>query len=160
MPSIAYQGLKFTGGKFFIIISLIGAIIGGGWTGYKFYDDYLDMKQQVQDFVAPDLSSFDKRIELIQQEVSMLNEEMQMILSEGELVASTAKELKDDLKSDVRQLEADSRHIEALVDGIKNKTREELRLFEDMIRELEDNLQLEIDKALNNPLGNMSAKVK
>ena len=160
MPSIEYQGLKFTGGKFFIIISLIGAFIGGGWTGYKFYDDYLDMKQQVQDFVAPDLSSFDKRIELIQQEVSMLNEEMQMILSEVELVASTAKELKDDLKSDVRQLEADSRHIEALVDGIKNKTREELRLFEDMIRELEDNLQLEIDKALNNPLGNMSAKVK
>ena len=118
------------------------------------------MKQQVQEFVAPDLSGFDKRIELIQQEVSMLNEEMQMILSEVELVASTAKELKDDLKSDVRQLEADSRHIEALVDGIKNKTREELRLFEDMIRELEDNLQLEIDKALNNPLGNMSAKVK
>ena len=160
MPSIEYQGLKFTGGKFFIIISLIGAIIGGGWTGYKFYDDYLDMKQQVQEFVAPDLSGFDKRIELIQQEVSMLNEEMQMILSEVELVASTAKELKDDLKSDVRQLEADSRHIEALVDGIKNKTREELRLFEDMIRELEDNLQLEIAKALNNPLGNMSAKVK
>ena len=93
MPSIEYQGLKFTGGKFFIIISLIGAIIGGGWTGYKFYDDYLDMKQQVQDFVAPVLSSFDKRIELIQQEVSMLNEEMQMILSEVELVASTAKEL-------------------------------------------------------------------
>ncbi len=160
MPSIEYQGLKFTGGKFFIIISLIGAIIGGGWTGYKFYDDYLDMKQQVQEFVAPDLSGFDKRIELIQQEVSMLSEEMQMILSEVELVASTAKELKDDLKSDVRQLEADSRHIEALVDSIKNKTREELRLFEDMIRELEDNLQLEIDKALNNPLGNMSAKVK
>jgi|TARA_R100001079_G_scaffold87882_1_gene50556 archaellum component FlaC len=160
MPSIEYQGLKFTGGKFFIIISLIGAIIGGGWTGYKFYDDYLDMKQQVQEFVAPDLSGFDKRIELIQQEVSMLSEEMQMILSEVELVASTAKELKDDLKSDVRQLEKDSRHTESLVDSIKNSTREELRLFETMIKELEDNLQLEIDKALNNPLGNMSAKVK
>jgi len=160
MPSIEYQGLKFTGGKFFIIISLIGAIIGGGWTGYKFYDDYLDMKQQVQEFVAPDLSGFDKRIELIQQEVSMLSEEMQMILSEVELVASTAKELKDDLKSDVRQLEKDSRHTESLVDSIKNSTREELRLFETIIKELEDNLQLEIDKALNNPLGNMSAKVK
>ena len=160
MPSIEYQGLKFTGGKFFIIISLIGAIIGGGWTGYKFYDDYLDMKQQVQEFVAPDLSGFDKRIELIQQEVSMLSEEMQMILSEVDLVASTAKELKDDLKSDVRQLEKDSRHTESLVDSIKNSTREELRLFETMIKELEDNLQLEIDKALNNPLGNMSAKVK
>ena len=64
MPSIEYQGLKFSGGKFFIILSLIGAIIGGGWSGYRFYDDYLDMKQQVQDFVAPDLSEFDKKIDL------------------------------------------------------------------------------------------------
>ena len=43
MPSIEYQGLKFSGGKFFIILSLIGAIVGGGWTGYKFYDDYLSI---------------------------------------------------------------------------------------------------------------------
>jgi len=82
MPSIEYQGLKFSGGKFFIILSLISAIIGGGWSGYRFYDDYLDMKQQVQDFVAPDLSEFDKkidlakaemdkRLELIEQEVEM-----------------------------------------------------------------------------------------
>ena len=40
MASIEYQGLKFSGGKFFIILSLIGAIIGGGWTGYKFYDEF------------------------------------------------------------------------------------------------------------------------
>ena len=40
MPSIEYQGMKFSGGKFFIILSLIGTIIGGGWTGYKFYDEH------------------------------------------------------------------------------------------------------------------------
>ena len=91
MPSIEYQGLKFSGGKFFIILSLIGAIIGGGWSGYRFYDDYLDMKQQVQDFVAPDLSEFDKkidlaeaemdkRLELIEQELEMIKGEMSMIL--------------------------------------------------------------------------------
>ena len=45
---VEYQGMKFKGGKIFIIISLISAIIGGGWTGYKFYDDYLDMKQKIQ----------------------------------------------------------------------------------------------------------------
>ena len=64
MASIEYQGIKFSGGKFFIILSLIGAIVGGGWSAYKFYDDYLDMKQQVQEFVAPDLSGFDKKIDL------------------------------------------------------------------------------------------------
>ena len=171
MPSIEYQGLKFSGGKFFIILSLIGAIIGGGWSGYRFYDDYLDMKQQVQDFVAPDLSEFDKkidlaeaemdkRLELIEQQLEMIKTEMSMILEEVTLVAQTAKELKDDLKGDVRQLQMDKRHLEDMVDSIKNKTREELRLFEDSIKELEKDLQLKIDKALNNPLSGMSAKSK
>ena len=169
MASIEYQGVKFSGGKFFIILSLIGAIIGGGWSAYKFYDDYLDMKQQVQDFVAPDLSGFDKsieltkaemdkRLELIEQQLETIKTEMSMILEEVTLVAQTAKELKDDLKGDVRQLQMDKRHLEDLVDSIKNKTREELRLFEDSIKELEKDLQLKIDKALNNPLSGMSAK--
>ena len=169
MASIEYQGIKFSGGKFFIILSLIGAIIGGGWSAYKFYDDYLDMKQQVQDFVAPDLSGFDKsieltkaemdkRLELIEQQLETIKTEMSMILEEDTLVAQTAKELKDDLKGDVRQLQMDKRHLEDLVDSIKNKTREELRLFEDSIKELEKDLQLKIDKALNNPLSGMSAK--
>ena len=169
MASIEYQGIKFSGGKFFIILSLIGAIIGGGWSAYKFYDDYLDMKQQVQDFVAPDLSGFDKsieltkaemdkRLELIEQQLETIKTEMSMILEEVTLVAQTAKELKDDLKGDVRQLQMDKRHLEDLVDSIKNKTREELRLFEDSIKELEKVLQLKIDKALNNPLSGMSAK--
>ena len=171
MASIEYQGVKFSGGKFFIILSLIGAIIGGGWSAYKFYDDYLDMKQQVQDFVAPDLSGFDKsieltkaemdkRLELIEQQLETIKTEMSMILEEVTLVAQTAKELKDDLKGDVRQLQMDKRHLEDLVDSIKNKTREELRLFEDSIKELEKDLQLKIDKALNNPLSGMSAKSK
>ena len=171
MASIEYQGIKFSGGKFFIILSLIGAIIGGGWSAYKFYDDYLDMKQQVQDFVAPDLSGFDKkieltkaemdkRLELIEQQLETIKTEMSMILEEVTLVAQTAKELKDDLKGDVRQLQMDKRHLEDLVDSIKNKTREELRLFEDSIKELEKDLQLKIDKALNNPLSGMSAKSK
>ena len=171
MASIEYQGIKFSGGKFFIILSLIGAIIGGGWSAYKFYDDYLDMKQQVQDFVAPDLSGFDKKIELgkaemdtrlepIEQQLETIKTEMSMILEEVTLVAQTAKELKDDLKGDVRQLQMDKRHLEDLVDSIKNKTREELRLFEDSIKELEKDLQLKIDKALNNPLSGMSAKSK
>ena len=171
MPSIEYQGMKFTGGKFFIILSLIGTIVGGGWTGYKFYDDYLDMKQQVQEFVAPDLSGFDKkielakaemdkRLELIEQELEMIKTEMSMILEEVSLVASTAKELKDDLKADLRQMEGDIRHITEIVNDVEDRQKEDARELLDEIKLLEDNLDLKIDKALNNPLNNMSANVK
>ena len=169
MPSIEYQGMKFTGGKFFIILSLIGTIVGGGWTGYKFYDDYLDMKQQVQDFVAPDLSGFDKsielakadmdkRLELIEQELEMIKTEMSMILEEVGLVASTAKELKDDLKADLRQMEGDIRHITEIVNDVEDRQKEDTREVFDELKIIEENLELKINKALNNPLNGLSAK--
>ena len=169
MPSIEYQGMKFTGGKFFIILSLIGTIVGGGWTGYKFYDDYLDMKQQVQDFVAPDLSGFDKsielakaemdkRLELIEQELEMIKTEMSMILEEVSLVASTAKELKDDLKADLRQMEGDIRHITEIVNDVEDRQKEDNRELLNELKLIEENLDLKINKALNNPLSGMSAK--
>ena len=169
MPSIEYQGMKFTGGKFFIILSLIGTIVGGGWTGYKFYDDYLDMKRQVQEFVAPDLSGFDKsielakaemdkRLELIEQELEMIKTEMSMILEEVSLVASTAKELKDDLKADLRQMEGDIRHITEIVNDVEDRQKEDTREVFDELKIIEENLELKINKALNNPLNGMSAK--
>jgi hypothetical protein len=160
MASIEYQGIKFSGGKIFIILSLLGAIIGGGWSGYKFYDDYLDMKAQIQNFVSPDLSSFDKKIALVEQELEMIKTEMSLILEEVSLVASTAKELKDDLKADLRQMEGDIRHITEIVNDVEDRQKEDSRELLDEIKILEDNLDLKINKALNNPLNNMSANVK
>jgi len=160
MASIEYQGIKFSGGKIFIILSLLGAIIGGGWSGYKFYDDYLDMKAQIQNFVSPDLSGFDKKIALVEQELEMIKTEISMILEEVSLVASTAKELKDDLKTDLRQMEGDIRHITEIVNDVEDRQKEDSRELLDEIKILEDNLDLKINKALNNPLNNMSANVK
>jgi peptidoglycan hydrolase CwlO-like protein len=160
MASIEYQGIKFSGGKFFIILSLLGAIIGGGWSAYKFYDDYLDMTAPIQNFVSPDLSGFDKKIALVEQELEMIKTEISMILEEVSLVASTAKELKDDLKADLRQMEGDIRHITEIVNDVEDRQKEDARELLDEIKILEDNLDLKINKALNNPLNNMSANVK
>ena len=153
MAEVSVGGVSFKGfGKISALFLLASTIISGGWFGFILWDQWLDLNDTVSQIEKPDLSDFDKRIELIKQEVSMLKSEMAMILEEVNLVASTAKELKDDLKSDVRQLEKDSRHTESLVDSIKNDTREELRLFENQIKKLDEDLDLKINKALANPL--------
>tara|TARA_X000001382_G_scaffold57127_1_gene39113 strand:+ start:118 stop:591 length:474 start_codon:yes stop_codon:yes gene_type:complete len=157
MAEVSVGGISFKGGKMLGVLVALSTACGALYGSFEVWKQFQDMSEKIDSYIAPDLSGFDKRIELIQQEVSMLQQEMGMILEEVNLVASTAKELKDDLKSDVRQLEKDSRHTEALVDSVKNNTREELRLFEDSIKELENDLDLKINKALNNPL---SAKVK
>ena len=153
MPSIEYQGLKFSGGKFFIILSLIGAIVGGGWTGYKFYDDYLTMKDQVLQYTAPDLSHYDEQI-------AVIKSELDMILDEITLVADVAKELKGDMKQDLRSMSNDIRHITEIVNDVEDRQKEDTREIFDELKVIEENLDLQINKALNNPLNNMSAKSK
>ena len=151
MPSIEYQGMKFTGGKFFLILSLIGAIIGGGWTGYKFYDDYLDMKAKIEEYTAPDLSSYDEQL-------AVIKSELDMILDEITLVSNVAKDLKNDMKTDLRQMGNDIRHITEIVNDVEDRQKEDTREIFDEIKIIENNLNLNINKALNNPLNNMSAK--
>lgn len=153
MASIEYQGIKFSGGKFFIILSLLGAIIGGGWTVYKFYDDYLDMKAKIEDYTAPDLSKYDE-------EIAVLKSELDMILDEINLVASVARDLKGDMKVDLRNASNDIRHITEIVNDIEDRQKADTREIFDELKLIEESLDLQINKALNNPLSGMSAKTK
>ena len=167
MAEIEYKGIKVGGSKLLLILPLLGTLIGGLWGGFEVYQRYISMEKKINSFVAPDLSEFDKSIALIEsetkaelqlitQQITGMKNELDMVLEEITLVANTAKELKDDLKGDVRQLQLDKRHLEDIVDGVKNKTREELRLFEESIKDLESDLDLKINKALNNPLNALS----
>ena len=65
MAEVEFAGLKFKGGKIFVIITALTTLGGGLWGGFEFYKDYLNMKEQIQNYVAPDLSEFDKNLSLI-----------------------------------------------------------------------------------------------
>ena len=170
MAEVEFAGLKFKGGKIFIILTALGTLMGGAWGVFEFYKDYLNMKETISSYVAPDLSGFDKRLDLVQQEVEMMQSEMGMILEEVNLVASVAKELKNDLKADVRRIETivedvetrvkedartNERELKSTVDGIEadmNKLEKEL---EDEMKELQESVDKQIKLTLENPLNQM-----
>ena len=158
MPSIEYSGMKVSGGKAFAILTLLGALGSGAWAVFNFYSDYLSMKEKILLYTEPDLSGFDKRIDLVNQEVEAVRNELDLILDEVNLVASTAKELKDDLKADLRQMEGDIRHITEIVNDVEDRQKEDNRELLDELKRIEESLDLKINKALNNPLSGMSAK--
>ena len=144
MAEIEYGGIKIGGTKLLLIVPLLGTIIGGLWGGFELYSRYLAMEEKIQTYVAPDLSDFDKRIELVQTEVDMIQKEMQMVLEEITLVADVAKEMKNDLRSDVRR-------IEKIVE-------DDSREFRDDMKDLEERVELKINKSLNNPLNKVMTR--
>jgi signal transduction histidine kinase len=171
MAEVNVGGISFKGGKIFGVLIALSTAVGALYGGFEVYKRYLDMEEKINEFVAPDLSGFDKkielskaemdkRLELIEQELDMIKTEMSMILEEVSLVASTAKELKDDLKADLRQMDGDIRHITEIVNDVEDRQKEDNRELLDEIKLLEESLDLKINKALNNPLSGMSAKSK
>ena len=153
MPSIEYSGIKITGGKIFAIFTLLGALGGAAWTGFTFYQDYLDMKEKITLYTEPDLSQYDEGI-------AVLKSEIDMILDEITLVADVAKDLKNDMKADLRQMNGDIRHITEIVNDVEDRQKEDIRELLEEMKLLEESLDLKINKALNNPLSGMSAKSK
>ena len=179
MAEVEVGGIKFRGGKIFVILTALTTAGGALWGGFEFYKDYLNMKEQIQNYVAPDLSEFDKNIaltkeemssktELLQTEIEMLMGEMEMMMQEIRLVSDVANELKNDLRQDVRR-------IESIVNDVEQQTKEDSRdnaqelkttikdIEDDMkkleadIKEAQSELEEKIDKrikrALENPLG-------
>jgi|TARA_R100000030_G_scaffold61635_1_gene46609 signal transduction histidine kinase len=169
MPSIEYAGMKVTGGKVFAILTLLGALGSGAWATFTFYQDYLTMKEKILTYTEPDLSGFDKKISLVEsetqaqmeivtQKVDSLKSELDLLLEEINLISQVSRELKDDLKTDLRQMEGDVRHITEIVNDVEDRQKEDNRELLNEMKLLEENLDLKINKALNNPLSGMSAK--
>ena len=179
MAEVEVGGIKFRGGKIFVILTALTTAGGALWGGFEFYKDYLNMKEQIQNYVAPDLSEFDKNIaltkeemssktELLQTEIEMLMGEMEMMMQEIRLVSDVANELKNDLRQDVRR-------IESIVNDVEQQTKEDSRdnaqelkttikdIEDDMKKletdikeaqaELEEKIDKRIKRALENPLG-------
>ena len=68
--------------------------------------------------------------------------------------------MRSDMKADLRQMNGDIRHITEIVNDVEDRQKEDARELLDEMKLLEENLDLKINKALNNPLNSMSAKSK
>ena len=105
---VEYGGIKATGGKLFIIISLLGTMGGGLWGGFELFKRYEDMEKTISSYVAPDLSGFDKRLEVM---TTQLQEKLKSVDTDisalKELVSDaqeTARDIRTDIKGDVNEV--------------------------------------------------------
>ena len=151
MAEIEYGGIKIGGSKLLLIVPLVGTIIGGLWGGFELYTRYLDMEEKIQTYVAPDLSGFDKRLDVVKTEFDMLEKELRSVREEITLVADVAKEMKNDLRGDVRR-------IEKIVEDTEARVKDDSREFRDDMKDLEERVELKINKALNNPLNKVMVR--
>ena len=156
MAELEFAGVKFKGGKIVVIITALTTLIGAMWGGFEFYKDYLNMKDKIQSYSAPDLSGFDKRLELVSQKSDVLQQEISMIIQEVQLVSDVANELKNDLRQDVRRIERIVNDVEQM---IKEDSRENARELKDTIQDIKEDMVILSDK-LEKSMNELEEKIE
>lgn len=160
-------GIKVTPITIGAAFTAVSTAIGGLYGAFTVYNDYMAMKEQIQSYVAPDLSGF-------QQQISVLEEKMKGV--EDSVIQATdySRDIRNNLKADITSLESTvdeiGRRVRATQDNIDDSlrtmenlnretekdVRDSMRETEDRIdadmRQLEDDLMKILQEALDNPL--------
>ena len=125
---ISIGGYEFTPAKLMVAFTLVSSTLGGLYGAFEVYKDYQSMKKKIAEYSAPDLSEFDKRLAVIEQ-------------NSGK-TADYTRDIKNDLKGDIRRNEQVTEQVERSVKQAQRETEQEMRQARKDIRE-------DLDKARN-----------
>ena len=133
MAEVEIAGAKIKGGKILLVLPILGTLGGGLWGGFEFYKDYMDMKEQIQNYVAPDLSEFDKKLAVLHEEMSSLKTEMAGVIQLEKVIKESADDARDYTKEIKRDLKDEMHHMSEQVDDIEKRGKEAFRLVRESI---------------------------
>ena len=146
---ISIGGYEFTPAKLMVALTLVSSTLGGLYGAFEVYKDYTSMKKRIAEYVAPDLSD--------------LNKKMEITMQNSEKSVQYTQDIKNDLKGDIRRLEGvvdsversakqSQREAEQAVKEVRADIRNVQRDTEQSVRILNKDIDHKIQKALDNPL--------
>ena len=130
---ISIGGYEFTPAKLMVAFTIVSSTLGGLYGAFEVYKDYQGMKKRIAEYVAPDLSVFDKRLAVVEEN--------------SQKTADYTRDIKNDLKDDLRRMEK-------VVEQVERTSKQSQRETEQDVRSLRKEMDTKIKNALDNPLAN------
>jgi len=118
---ISIGGYEFTPAKLMVAFTIVSSTLGGLYGTFEVYKDYQSMKKKIASYEAPDLSEFDKRLAVIEEN--------------SQKGADYTREIKVDLKNDIRRNETVTEQVERSVKNAQRETEGEMRDMRKAVRE-------------------------
>jgi uncharacterized protein YacL (UPF0231 family) len=146
---ISIGGYEFTPAKLMVAFTLASSLLGGLYGVFEVYKDYQGMKKRIAEYVAPDLTEFDKRLEVITEK--------------AEKSVQYTQDIKNDLKQDIRRLETvvenvertskqNAREADLAVRDVQADLRKNSKEMDQTVKQLQREVDSKIQKAMDNPL--------
>ena len=118
---ISIGGYEFTPAKLMVAFTLVSSTLGGLYGAFEVYKDYQSMKKKIAEYSAPDLSGFDKRLAVIEENSAKTSD--------------YTRDIKTDLKNDLRRNESVTEQVERSVKNAQRETEQEMRDMRKAVRE-------------------------
>ena len=67
-------GFKVTFISISALAAIVGSVLGGLYGAFEVYKDYMEMKEQIQSYVAPDLSGLQEQMSVLSADVNGLKD--------------------------------------------------------------------------------------
>jgi isoleucyl-tRNA synthetase len=118
---ISIGGYEFTPAKLMVAFTIVSSSLGGLYGTFEIYKDYTGMKKKIAAYEAPDLSEFDKRLAVIEENSAKTSD--------------YTRDIKTDLKNDLRRNESVTEQVERSVKVAQRETESEMRDMRKAVRE-------------------------
>jgi hypothetical protein len=128
---ISIGGYEFTPAKLMVAATIVSSVLGGLYGTFEVYKDYVGMKKKIASYEAPDLSGFDKRLAVIEENSSKTSD--------------YTRDIKTDLKNDIRRNESVTEQVERSVKQAQRETEQEMRQARKDVREDLDKARGEVN---------------
>ena len=132
---ISIGGYEFTPAKLMVAFTLASSLLGGLYGAFEVYKDYQGMKKKISEYSAPDLSGFDKRLAVMEE-------------NSGK-TADYTRDIKNDLKGDIRRNESVTEQVERSVKTAQRESDQEMRDMRKGVREDLDKARAEAASVRN-----------
>lgn len=150
---ISIGGYEFTPAKLMVAATIVSSTLGGLYGTFEVYKDYMGMKKKIAEYVTPDLSNFDKRLSVIEEN--------------SQKTSDYTRDIKNDLKQDLRRNETVTEQIERSVKQAQRETDQDLKTVQkdlranlDKAREDLEKLKRDTDNKLERVERNVDNKIK
>jgi hypothetical protein len=159
---ISVGGYEFTPAKLMIAFTIVSSSLGGLYGTFEIYKDYMGMKKKIADYITPDLSEFDKRLAVIEQNSAKtadytrdIKVDLKNDLRRNETVTET---IERSVKQSQREIDTDLKTIQKDLRASLDRTRDDMEKLKRDTDSRLDKLNREVDskiqKAIDNPLAN------
>lgn len=128
---ISIGGYEFTPAKLMVAAAIVSSTLGSLYGAFEVYKDYIGMKKKIAEYSAPDLSEFDKRLAVIEENSGKTSD--------------YTRDIKNDLKNDIRRNESVTEQVERSVKTAQRETEQEMRQARKDVREDLDKARAEVN---------------